>query len=209
MAEESHASGGRQGEDSKGESSRSSGAIGSCFALRAHMGCCEEPGQGSGDKGKVPSPSGHQCTRLGNRKLGVSARSQNERRQEAAGPRVAVDKDSVLVHLGLLSHQCHPREFCGACSSFHGSCLPSTPISSDFPLEKVPFLLSAPGSISLAPGTPDVALSPPSTAGTSSVKGPRATKPMLSLQTLNGSTLFPQKSQVGLMETGGGGGTAS
>lgn len=165
-----------------------------------------EPGQGSGDKGKVPSPSGHYCTHLGNRKLGVSTRSQNERRQEVAGSRVAVGKDSVLVHLGLLSHQCHPRGVCGACGSLHGSCLPSTPVSSShFPLEKVPFLLSAPGSVSLAPGTPAVAPSPPSTAGTRSVIGPGATKPMLSLQTLNGSTLFPRKSQAGLMEARVGG----
>ena len=126
-----------------------------------------------------------------------------------AGPRVAVGKDSVLVHLGFLSHQCHPRGVCGACSSLHGSCLPSTPISSsDFPLEKVPFLLSTPGSVSLAPGTPAVAPSPHSTAGTSSVIGLGATKPMLSLQTLNGSTLFPPKSQAGLMEAWVGG-TAS
>lgn len=44
---------------------------------------------------------------------------------------------TVLVHLGPLSHQCHPRGVCGAWRSLHGSCLPSTPASSHFPLEKV------------------------------------------------------------------------
>lgn len=83
-----------------------------------------------------------------------------------AGPRVAVGKNSavnrsVLVPCGFLSRQWRPTG-CGACGSLHGSCLLGIPVSSsDFPFENVPFLLSAPGSLSLTPGAPDVALASP------------------------------------------------
>lgn len=55
MAEESRAGEGRQGEDGKGEGSHSSGAIGSCFALRAHLGP-QSLGRGQVTKEKCPAP---------------------------------------------------------------------------------------------------------------------------------------------------------
>lgn len=55
MAEESRASGGWQGEDGKREGSHSSGAKGSCFALRAHLGP-QSLGRGQVTKEKCPAP---------------------------------------------------------------------------------------------------------------------------------------------------------
>lgn len=86
-------------------------------------------------------------------------------------PGVAVGKDSVLVHLGLLSHQCHPRGSVGPAVVSKGPACPALCLLLSFPIGEGPFptqpLVCPPGSRhpSCGPFTP-------STAGTRSVDRP-------------------------------------
>lgn len=156
-----------------------------------------EPGQGSGDKGKVPSPSGHYCTHLGNRKLGVSTRSQNERRQEVAGSGWLWVGLSTGT-LGLSVPSVPQGGLWGLRQSPWVHCLPSTPVSSShFPLEKVPFLLSAPGSVSLAPGTPAVALPPLHCWTRIDDDRPEGLKPCFHCKHWNGALSFHGRVKLG------------